>query len=228
LQAEERRNQLAKAARDRDRALAQQAGYGQHSGYGQQASYEQPAPYDPANPGSGVGFYVPRGPDGRLMYSKEQLQAWYPEQQMALPSASHMSYAGQPQNSYPGQSPMPYPMQTQTPMPDQASMPPHMQFSTQMPTPTSVQYDNDATSESDFRPGSDGPLGSKVIVIHPGSQNLRIGLASDPLPKTVPMVIARKAQQNEYEEQGGEPRPKQRKVEGLAGQAGFEDWVNPS
>lgn len=56
-------------------------------------------------------------------------------------------------------------------------------------------------------------LGSKVIVIHPGSQNLRIGLASDALPKTVPMVIARKWRENESEEAGGEPRPKRVKRE---------------
>ena len=33
-------------------------------------------------------------------------------------------------------------------------------------------------------------FGSKTIVIHPGSRNLRIGLATDALPKTIPMVIA--------------------------------------
>ncbi|WBW72263.1 Ino80 complex actin-like protein Arp8 [Schizosaccharomyces osmophilus] len=33
---------------------------------------------------------------------------------------------------------------------------------------------------------------AKTVVIHVGSQNLRIGLASDNSPKTVPMVIARK------------------------------------
>ena len=51
-------------------------------------------------------------------------------------------------------------------------------------------------------------LGSKVIVIHPGSQNLRIGLASDALPKSVPMVIARRSKSSECEEDGGEPSPK--------------------
>ena len=56
-------------------------------------------------------------------------------------------------------------------------------------------------------------LGSKVIVIHPGSQNLRIGLASDALPKTVPMAIARKWEVSESEEEGGEPSPKRRKTE---------------
>lgn len=54
---------------------------------------------------------------------------------------------------------------------------------------------------------------SKIIVIHPGSQNLRVGLASDALPKTTPMCIARKSKENEAEENGGEPRPKRRKLE---------------
>lgn len=56
-------------------------------------------------------------------------------------------------------------------------------------------------------------LGSKVIVIHPGSQNLRIGLATDALPKTIPMVVARKWRNNESEENGGEPKPKRIKRE---------------
>jgi actin-related protein 8 len=55
---------------------------------------------------------------------------------------------------------------------------------------------------------------SKLIVIHPGSQNLRIGLGSDALPKTVPMVIARKWKESECEEDGGEPSPKRLKLEG--------------
>ncbi|KAL2217970.1 hypothetical protein M432DRAFT_408926 [Thermoascus aurantiacus ATCC 26904] len=54
-------------------------------------------------------------------------------------------------------------------------------------------------------------LGSKVIVIHVGSQNLRIGLASDALPKTVPMVIARKSTGSESEEE--EPKPKRLKLD---------------
>ncbi|KAL8811314.1 MAG: hypothetical protein Q9223_001804 [Gallowayella weberi] len=56
-------------------------------------------------------------------------------------------------------------------------------------------------------------LGAKIIVIHPGSQNLRIGLASDALPKTVPMVVARRWTTNESEEGGGEPRPKRLKLD---------------
>lgn len=56
-------------------------------------------------------------------------------------------------------------------------------------------------------------FGSKIVVIHPGSHNLRIGLASDALPKTVPMVIARKWPENEAEENGGEPLPKRIKID---------------
>lgn len=55
---------------------------------------------------------------------------------------------------------------------------------------------------------------SKLIVIHPGSQNLRIGLGSDALPKTIPMVIARRWKESECEEDGGEPSPKRLKLEG--------------
>lgn len=44
-------------------------------------------------------------------------------------------------------------------------------------------------------------LGSKVVVIHTGSQNMRLGLASDALPKTFPNVIARKSAKAEYEEE---------------------------
>jgi actin-related protein 8 len=54
------------------------------------------------------------------------------------------------------------------------------------------------------------PHGSKIIVIHPGSQYLRIGLANDALPKTVPMVIARRSDKNESE--GKEPMPKRVKI----------------
>ena len=55
--------------------------------------------------------------------------------------------------------------------------------------------------------------GSKVIVIHPGSQNLRIGLASDALPKSIPMVIARRWPRCECEENGDEPRPRRPKTD---------------
>ncbi|KAF3940077.1 hypothetical protein ABW19_dt0201028 [Dactylella cylindrospora] len=55
-------------------------------------------------------------------------------------------------------------------------------------------------------------LGSRIIVIHPGSRNLRIGRASDALPKTIPNVIARQQGHAEWEEEG-EPRPKRLKIE---------------
>ncbi|EHK96229.1 putative actin-related protein 8 [Glarea lozoyensis 74030] len=47
---------------------------------------------------------------------------------------------------------------------------------------------------------NDGIDPSKIIVIHPGSQNLRIGFASDALPKTVPMTIAVKCSTPESKE----------------------------
>ena len=53
--------------------------------------------------------------------------------------------------------------------------------------------------------------GSKTIVINIGSQNMRLGLATDALPKTVPMVIAKKASRSEAED--SEPRPKKIKLE---------------
>lgn len=55
--------------------------------------------------------------------------------------------------------------------------------------------------------------GMKTIVIHIGSQNLRIGLASDALPKTVPMAIAKKSTRSESEEGDGEPKPKRVKLD---------------
>ncbi|KIW81016.1 hypothetical protein Z517_04039 [Fonsecaea pedrosoi CBS 271.37] len=55
--------------------------------------------------------------------------------------------------------------------------------------------------------------GAKTIVIHIGSQNLRVGLANDALPKTVPMVIARRSAKSESEEGDGEPAPKRAKLD---------------
>ena len=82
-----------------------------------------------------------------------------------------------------------------------------------LPSGADLDMDDDAGMEDAGEPltGQDA-LGSKVIVIHPGSQNLRIGLASDALPKTVPMVIARKWKMSESEEDGGEPSPKRRRT----------------
>ncbi|GAW24566.1 hypothetical protein ANO14919_141530 [Xylariales sp. No.14919] len=53
---------------------------------------------------------------------------------------------------------------------------------------------------------NDGTDPSKVIVIHPGSQNLRIGFASDALPKTIPMTVATQFPQTESEMHEALPR----------------------
>lgn len=63
--------------------------------------------------------------------------------------------------------------------------------------------DIEMTSADDLDP-------SKTIVIHFGSQNLRIGYANDALPKTIPMVIARRNKTTELE--GTAPRPKRQKL----------------
>jgi actin-related protein 8 len=78
-----------------------------------------------------------------------------------------------------------------------------------MADPTAGPDDDVAMEDDD----SQEPHGSKIIVIHPGSQYLRIGFANDALPKTVPMVIARKWKQNESEENGAEPLPKRIKID---------------
>lgn len=67
--------------------------------------------------------------------------------------------------------------------------------------------------DANGEPVAEAAVGSKVIVMHLGSQNLRIGLASDALPKTVPMVVARKSKESESEEDGVEPRPKRLKYD---------------
>jgi actin-related protein 8 len=72
--------------------------------------------------------------------------------------------------------------------------------------------DEDAAMEDAEEESAQATVGSKTIVVHVGSQNLRIGLASDALPKTVPMVIARKSQFSESED-GVEPKPKRLKLE---------------
>jgi actin-related protein 8 len=69
------------------------------------------------------------------------------------------------------------------------------------------------------------PHGSKIVVIHPGSQYLRIGFANDALPRTVPMVIARRWKENEAEENGGEPLPKRLKSDDEPAEKWFGDEV---
>ncbi|ROW04623.1 hypothetical protein VPNG_07448 [Cytospora leucostoma] len=55
-------------------------------------------------------------------------------------------------------------------------------------------------------PVNDGSDPSRIIIIHPGSQNLRIGFASDALPKTIPMVLATRFPQTESEQYEATPR----------------------
>ncbi|KAL4956337.1 hypothetical protein BDW69DRAFT_192467 [Aspergillus filifer] len=74
-----------------------------------------------------------------------------------------------------------------------------------------AEMDGDANME-DAEEAATEALGSKVVVIHVGSQNLRVGLSSDALPKTIPMVIARKSPTNESEDQE-EPCPKRLKLD---------------
>ncbi|KAK8020633.1 Actin-related protein- ARP8 class [Apiospora arundinis] len=70
---------------------------------------------------------------------------------------------------------------------------------------------------------ADGQLDpSKIIVIHPGSQNLRIGFASDALPKTIPTALATKFPQTESEMYEALPR---RKFEGKTPDEQYgEEW----
>jgi actin-related protein 8 len=84
-----------------------------------------------------------------------------------------------------------------------------------MAKPENTEGEGEADGDANMEDAEETPAemaGSKVIVIHMGSQNLRIGLASDALPKTVPMVIARKAATSESEDYA-EPKPKRFKAE---------------
>ncbi|KAF3892982.1 Actin-related protein 8 [Trichophyton interdigitale] len=75
------------------------------------------------------------------------------------------------------------------------------------------EADQDTTMGEAGNEEEEAVAGSKTIVVHVGSQNLRIGLASDALPKTIPMVIAHRSEMNESEENGGEPKPKRLKMD---------------
>jgi actin-related protein 8 len=77
---------------------------------------------------------------------------------------------------------------------------------TDVPLPSTAEGD----LEDDDTGASDGVDASKIIAIHPGSQNLRIGFASDALPKSIPMTIACKWPITESEEY--ETRPKRQKL----------------
>ena len=78
--------------------------------------------------------------------------------------------------------------------------------------PEDAEMDGDTNMDDETEEAPAETLGSKVIVMHLGSQNLRIGLASDALPKTVPMVIARRAATSESEDHE-EPNPKRMKMD---------------
>ncbi|KAK9414109.1 hypothetical protein SUNI508_02208 [Seiridium unicorne] len=82
----------------------------------------------------------------------------------------------------------------------------------------------DAEQEEGAAAVPDGMLDpSKIIVIHPGSQNLRIGFASDALPKTIPTTLATKFPQTESEIHEALPR---RKFEGKnQDEIHGEDWA---
>lgn len=75
-----------------------------------------------------------------------------------------------------------------------------------------AEMDGDTNMDDEAEETPAETLGSKVIVMHLGSQNLRIGLASDALPKTIPMVIARRAATSESEDHE-EPNPKRMKMD---------------
>jgi len=77
-----------------------------------------------------------------------------------------------------------------------------------------LMLDVDVAEDATDAAGDAETLGSKIIIMHPGSQNLRIGLASDALPKTIPMVVARRPKQSSSAAaDDDEPTPKRRKVE---------------
>src|SRR5438034_3193299 len=89
-----------------------------------------------------------------------------------------------------------------------------MAKSNELPLPEpEPEIDGDTVMEDANGDTTQVAVGSKTVVMHVGSQNLRIGLASDALPKTVPMVIARKSSESESETDGAEPRPKRLKLD---------------
>lgn len=74
--------------------------------------------------------------------------------------------------------------------------------------------EDDEDKDEENAPSSMQADPNKLVILHCGSQNLRIGLGADALPKTVPMVIARRWKEAECEENDGEPCPKRQKVDG--------------
>jgi actin-related protein 8 len=68
-----------------------------------------------------------------------------------------------------------------------------------LPVPDLTEEDGAATPSGGVDP-------SRIIVIHPGSQNLRIGFASDALPKNIPATLATKFPQTESDMYEALPR----------------------
>ncbi|KAK2786827.1 actin-like protein arp8 [Emmonsiellopsis sp. PD_33] len=89
-----------------------------------------------------------------------------------------------------------------------------MDKSSELPVPEpDAEGEGDTVMDDVDGESTEELAGSKIIVMHVGSQNLRVGLASDALPKTIPMCIARKSEENEAEEDGAEPKPKRLKLD---------------
>ncbi|RCI14574.1 hypothetical protein L249_6640 [Ophiocordyceps polyrhachis-furcata BCC 54312] len=86
-----------------------------------------------------------------------------------------------------------------------------------LPLPTDIAEEDGATTPS----GAIDP--SRIIVIHPGSQNLRIGFASDALPKTIPMVIGTKYPQSESDMY--EPLPRRQMEAKTTDQQYGDEWT---
>ena len=78
-------------------------------------------------------------------------------------------------------------------------------------TDVPLATNGDGEAEDDDIGASYGLDASKIIIIHPGSQNLRIGFANDALPKSMPMTIA--CPWNETESEAYEARPKRQKLD---------------
>jgi actin-related protein 8 len=81
---------------------------------------------------------------------------------------------------------------------------------------------DDLQGEDEPEPSTAFTDPSKIIVIHPGSQNLRIGFASDALPKTVPMTLA--AQYPQTESEMHEALPRRQFEERTMEQQHGEEW----
>lgn len=75
---------------------------------------------------------------------------------------------------------------------------------TELPLPVEGDLEDDEAGAGDEFDAS------KIIVIHPGSQNLRIGFASDALPRSIPMALAMKFPVTESQQ--FEPLPKRQKT----------------